>query len=248
MSSQPDSPDGQQHWLQAQGAATIIPFGDAAVQVIFGAAIDPAIHARAVACAEAVRARHWPGLLDVVPTYRAVTVHVDPRRLTVEAAIERVRTCVPSVAPVQTGTRHRLPVLYGGEWGPDLAEVAAFANRSVDDTIRLHAATVYRVYMLGFTPGFPYLGLVPDALAMPRLAGPRPRVPAGSVGIAGRQTGIYPVETPGGWRLIGRTPVALIRRRHPQPFLFTPGDEVEFVPIGREEFARLRQERDADAD
>jgi inhibitor of KinA len=129
--------------------------------------------------------------------------------------------------------------LYGGEWGPDLDDVAVFAQRSVADTIRLHYSNVYRVYMLGFSPGFPYMGLVPSSIAMPRLATPRSVVPAGSVGIAGCQTGIYPSATPGGWRLIGRTPLSLYKPESSQPFLFTPGDTVEFYPIDADEFARM---------
>ncbi|HET7438858.1 MAG TPA: 5-oxoprolinase subunit PxpB, partial [Nitrospira sp.] len=130
--------------------------------------------------------------------------------------------------------------LYGGEGGPDLQDVAAFAKLSAAEVIRLHASVLYRVYMLGFSPGFPYLGLVPEPLAMPRLPTPRITVPAGSVGIAGTQTGIYPISTPGGWRLIGRTPIALYRAHSATPFLLNPGDLVRFEPIERQEFDRLR--------
>ena len=139
-------------------------------------------------------------------------------------------------------------MLYGGDWGPDLDDVASFAKLSVAEVIRLHASVHYRVYMLGFSPGFPYLGLVPEPIAMPRLPTPRISVPAGSVGIAGTQTGIYPIATPGGWRLIGRTPVALYRRENSATqFLLHPGDLVRFEPIGTQEFERLRRDTHDDA-
>lgn len=144
------------------------------------------------------------------------------------------------------GTLHTIPVLYGGDWGPDLEDVAAFAGLSPVETITLHTSIRYRVYMLGFSPGFPYLGLVPECLAMPRLSTPRTRVPAGSVGIADRQTGIYPSSTPGGWSLIGRTPISLYRKRRATPFLLKAGDAVQFKSIGRAEFERLLDEAQRD--
>jgi inhibitor of KinA len=122
-----------------------------------------------------------------------------------------------------------VPVSYGGGDGPDLAAVAAFAGCPEDEVIRLHTATEYRVYMLGFLPGFPYMGLVNEKIAMPRLDSPRLRVPPGSVGIAGLQTGIYPFESPGGWRIIGRTALRLFDESRPDPFLFKAGDRVRFV-------------------
>lgn len=235
---------------ESQEGARLLALGDAALTVEFGSRIDATLNERVIAYAEAVRAAAWPGILDVVPTYRSVTIHVDPLRLDLDTLGDRVRRLLllNGTTSPRAGTRHTIPVLYGGEWGPDLADVAAFAKLSVEETIRLHAATVYRVYMLGFTPGFPYLGTVPEPLAMPRLATPRASVPAGSVGIAGKQTGIYPSATPGGWRLIGRTPVALIRRTGDVPFLLAPGDEVRFEPIDREAFHRWRGHDDVGAD
>jgi KipI family sensor histidine kinase inhibitor len=144
------------------------------------------------------------------------------------------------------GTLHEIPVLYGGEWGPDLDDVAAFAHLSPAQAIALHASIRYRVYMIGFSPGFPYLGLLPERLAMPRLSTPRAKVPAGSVGIADRQTGIYPTMTPGGWRLIGRTPISLYRQSRLVPFLLKPGDMVQFKSIDQDEFNRLSREEHGD--
>jgi inhibitor of KinA len=134
----------------------------------------------------------------------------------------------------------RIPVCYGGEFGPDLSAVAAFGHVAEEEVIRLHASTPYRVFMLGFVPGFAYLGLVDDQIAAPRRATPRVRVPRGSVGIAGAQTGVYPAETPGGWQLVGRTPVKPNDPIRKEPFLMQPGDVVQFYAIDRAEFDRLQ--------
>jgi KipI family sensor histidine kinase inhibitor len=226
-----------------------LPLGDAALTVEFGNEIDPASNTRVIAFADTVRAQLWEGVLDVVPTYRSVTIHVDPLALPMNRLTDRLLQ-LPHTAPSPTasvGSQHTIPVLYGDEWGPDLEDVAAFAKMSVADVVRLHSSVQYRVYMLGFSPGFPYLGSVPEPLAIPRLATPRSTVPAGSVGIAGHQTGIYPTSTPGGWRLIGRTPVALYRPTNSTPFLLRPGDVVRFEPIGLREFDRLWREHHDDA-
>jgi KipI family sensor histidine kinase inhibitor len=222
----------------------LLLLGDAAVTVQFGNEIDPALNERVLTCARTVLAQRWEGILDVVPTYCALTVHVDPLRLDLSTLLDRLRRLIAGVSrrALPAGRRHTIPVLYGSEGGPDLADLAAFARLSVAEAIRLHSSVLYRVYMLGFTPGFPYLGSVPGPLAMPRLPAPRAAVPAGSVGIAGHQTGIYPTSTPGGWRLIGRTPVPLYRPDHPSPFLLCAGDLVRFVPIGRREFDVLERE------
>ena len=235
------------------GTSTLPRFlslGDAALTIELGEEIDDRTHARVIALTEAIGRRGWAGVLDVVPTYRSLTVHVDPLRLDLSTLTSRLRRLrVPdSDARACTSTRHTIPVLYGGEWGPDLADVAAWANLSIEETIGAHAAVEYRVYMLGFIPGFPYLGRVPGRLAMPRLATPRLVVPAGSVGIAEQQTGIYPAATPGGWRIVGRTPIPLVRRTSAHPFLFNPGDRVTLRPIGRGEFDHLRHEFDAQHD
>ena len=227
----------------------LLPLGDAALTVEFGNRIDPALSAQVIAFAETLRAHTWAGVVDVVPTYRSVTIHVDSLRLDVMTLSDRLLPLSRSVAKPATscGMHHTIPVLYGGEWGPDVADVAAFAKMSAADVIRLHSSVLYRVYMLGFSPGFPHLGSVPGRLAMPRLAKPRTMVPAGSIGIAGSQTGIYPTSTPGGWRLIGRTPLALYRPNSSKPFLLSPGDMVRFEAIGPEEFARLYREQHDDA-
>lgn len=221
----------------------ILPAGDAALTVEFGDTIAPRINDRVLAFVRRVARARLRGLVEVVPTYRSATVYVDPLR----CDWARLTTTVERLArrPVSGARRPgklvRIPVVYGGEFGPDLAELARQAGLSPQAVIRLHSATEYRVYMLGFSPGFPYLGAVPNRIARPRLAEPRKSVPAGSVGIAGWQTGIYPQASPGGWLLIGRTPLALYAPRAPSPFALTPGDRVRFVPIPREEYERLSE-------
>lgn len=221
-----------------------MPLGDAAITIEFGNKIDPLINARVIEFAATVAQQEWKGILDVVPTYRSVTIHFDALHWKSSALADRLNTLPrPSADGVLSiGTLHTIPVLYGGEWGPDLEDLATFADLTPAETIRLHTSIHYRVYMLGFSPGFPYLGLVPERLAMPRLPTPRTKVPAGSVGIADRQTGIYPSPTPGGWRLIGRTPIPLYRKTDPNPFLLKPGDQVQFKAINRDEFERLSRE------
>lgn len=220
---------------------TVLPLGDAALTVEFGCEIAPHLNERALGFAQAVRAQQWEGVLDIVPAYASVSIHVDPVQLRISTLSERlhVLSYIYDVGASVAGQKHRIPVLYGGEWGPDLQDIAAFARLSLADTIRLHHDNLYRVYMLGFSPGFPYMGLVPASIAMPRLATPRTVVPAGSVGIAESQTGVYPTATPGGWRIIGRTPVSLYQPGSSRPFLFSPGDTVQFYPIDADEFARM---------
>lgn len=219
----------------------ILALGDSALTVEFGNEIDPEINARVVAFAKTVIEQHWQGIYDIVPTYRSVTIHFDPLQWDSSLLTQQLKMLPrpeSGHAPSQ-GPLHEIPVLYGDEWGPDLDDVAAFAGLRPADVITLHASVPYRVYMLGFSPGFPYLGLVPECLAIPRHATPRAHVPAGSVGIADHQTGIYPTATPGGWQLIGKTPTAIYRKNRVDPFLLKPGDLVRFRSIDRHEFNHL---------
>lgn len=222
----------------------ILPLGDAGFLVEFGDSIDLAVNDRVVSFARAVERARVPGVVEVVPAYRSAAVYVDP----VETDLASLREALGTLAgnlPMDPADRRRIvtiPVLYGGEAGPDLPALAERAGLSVEEAITLHASVEYRVYMLGFSPGFPYLGTVPDAIAAPRLPEPRINVPAGSVGIAGRQTGIYPQDSPGGWRVIGRTPLVLYDPARTEPFLLEPGDRVRFVPIDRREFDRVKEE------
>jgi len=223
----------------------VVPAGDAGWMVEFGTAIDPAIHDRVLAFTSAVERRASAGVIEVVPAYCAATVYFDPTLVDGARLAEELLALAASSnsAPSRRSRTIKVPVVYGGVAGPDLAELADWARLSVEEAIALHASVEYRVYLLGFSPGFPYMGTVPEAIAMPRKASPRTLVPAGSVGIAGPQTGIYPSESPGGWRLIGRTPLVLYDPARPQPFLLAPGDRVRFVRIDRRDDETLSRRR-----
>jgi inhibitor of KinA len=220
----------------------IVPAGDAAFTVEFAERIDPLVNAQAIALAGAVRAAAVIGVRDVVSTYRSVTVYFDPLKTEYRHLVARLETEArrPAGIVAPDGRLIRIPVCYGGAFGPDLSEVAAFGHVAEEEVIRLHASKPYRVFMLGFVPGFAYLGLVEDQIAAPRRRTPRVRVPSGSVGIAGAQTGVYPTETPGGWQLVGRTPIKPFDPSRREPFLMQPGDAVQFYSIDPAEFDRLQ--------
>jgi len=222
-------------------APRIVAAGDSALIVEFEERIDPAVNARVIAVAEALQSPPIPGVRDVVPTFRSVAVYFDPLRTNYDALVARIELEAGRGAESSGSTRPpiAIPVCYGGELGPDLVNVAAFARMSERDVIALHAEPAYRVFMLGFVAGFAYMGIVDARIAMPRHPTPRVRVPLGSVGIAGVQTGIYPAETPGGWQLIGRTPVKPFDATRSEPFLMKAGDSVRFTPIDRAEYDRL---------
>ena len=209
----------------------LVPQGDSCVTLQFDAGIDPAINAQCIAIAGELGRRQYAGIRDIVPAYNGVTVHFDPRaadRTTIQHDLTQLAgSNLPGAA--LDGELVTIPVTYGGAAGPDLHDVASFAGCSEADVVRLHTGANYRVFMLGFLPGFAYMGQVDVRIAMPRLAAPRLVVPAGSVGIAGLQTGIYPCDTPGGWRIIGRTGAALFDATRSQPCLLKAGDLVKFV-------------------
>jgi KipI family sensor histidine kinase inhibitor len=204
--------------------------GDAAILIQFGERIDLAINRRAHALARSIAAAPLPGVGEAVPGYTTLLVHYDPLQLEYERVLAWLRDQAGQVADdvLPAPRRVSVPVRYGGEQGPDLAFVANHCQMTPAEVIRRHTSGEYPVYFLGFTPGFPYLGGLDARLATPRLATPRTRVPAGSVGIAGPQTGIYPVDSPGGWRLIGWTPLKLFDPTADPPALLAPGDVVVF--------------------
>ena len=212
-------------------AYKVVPLGDSCLSVVFDEKIDPAINRRAVALAAAIEGQSRAGIRDVVPAYHTVAVYFDPLRLDRQALMRELGQAAAAEgrSSGSDGTLVEVPVRYGEDQGPDLPSVAAFARCSEDEVVRIHTSTIYRVYMLGFLPGFAYLGSVDPRIAMPRLDTPRLRVRAGSVGIAGIQTGIYPCDTPGGWRIIGRTGLRTFDPAKSEPFLFEPGQRVRFV-------------------
>jgi KipI family sensor histidine kinase inhibitor len=203
--------------------------GDSALLLELDEVINVSVNAQAIAVAGAVRRAGLQGIRDVVSTYRSVAVHFDPLTLDIETLRDTLARAADTPPVIGEGKTVVIPVQYGGDMGPDLRAVAAFANVTPDEVVSRHAGARYRVFMLGFLPGFTYMGTVDESIAMPRHATPRLKVPAGSVGIAGRQTGVYPRQSPGGWQLIGRTPVSLFNPNRVPAALVAPGDTVRFV-------------------
>lgn len=208
--------------------------GDSMLLIELEAVIDPVINERAIVLAERIRARQARGVRDVAPGYSTVGVHFDPLETDLAALERTIDSVYASLAALETIAERTvidIPVSYGGAGGPDLDAVANFAGCSAADVIARHSARTYRVYMLGFVPGFAYMGRVDQSIAAPRHRVPRERVPPGSVGIAGLQTGVYPVESPGGWQLIGRTATVMFDPDRDRPSLLAAGDVVRFVPV-----------------
>ena len=204
--------------------------GDSALLLELDAVVDAEVNARAIAIAEAVESAGIPGVRAIVPTYRSVAVFFDPLATDVSLVTHALRARQQGPLATPIGRTIDVPVVYGGAEGPDLEDLAERLGTSVQDVVERHAAVEYRVFMLGFLPGFAYMGTVDEAIAPPRRATPRLKVPAGSVGLAGRQTGIYPRESPGGWQLIGRTALDVFDPSRTPPSIFAPGDRVRFVP------------------
>lgn len=201
--------------------------------VTFGNRIDLAINRRVHGLVQRVRSDPEGGIGEAVPGYAALLVHYDPQILNYQSVVGRLRHHLAFQDDWIAEPRIiEIPVAYGGTNGPDLDFVAESHELTTDDVVRIHTSGEYPVYMMGFTPGFPYLGGMDPAIATPRLSTPRSRVPAGSVGIAGEQTGVYPVDSPGGWRIIGRTPEKLFDPDREPPFLLSPGDIVRFTRLG----------------
>lgn len=220
-----------------------LPFGDTALLIEFGDAISLELNRKVVALNEAILKADVLGIEELVPTYRSLLVRYDPLKTTYEKLVFRIKEVEEKMTESTTvvGRKVSVPVVYGGEYGPDLNHVARYHKLTEEQVVRLHSESEYRVYMIGFVAGFPYLGSVPDEIATPRLETPRLKVPAGSVGIAEKQTGIYPCEAPGGWQIIGRTPLELFDSLRQPPALLEPGDIVKFEPITEEEFKTIRE-------
>ena len=211
----------------------VLPVGDAAATVELGDTLDVATNARVRALDRACRDRPFAGLRETVPTLRSLLVLYDPAAVRFAALAREVaaRLEAAAAAPEPSSRHHEVPTVYGGEHGPDLEPLARALALAPAELAARHASREYTALMLGFTPGFAYLGLLPDGLDVPRLATPRERVPAGSVAVAGRQTAIYPSASPGGWQLLGRTSLPLFDPWREEPSLFAPGDRVRFVAV-----------------
>jgi KipI family sensor histidine kinase inhibitor len=225
----------------AAGSAQFKPSSDQSLLVYFGHEITLQAHERVRRLLLLLEAEPIAGIRNVHPAYCSLLIKFEAIRLRhseLEAILKKYLDRLEKVSLPEPRQRE-IPVCYGGEYGPDLTEVAAMHGMTPAQVIELHSSASYLVYFLGFVPGFAYLGELPEALVTPRLATPRRTVPAGSVGIAGTQTGVYPVATPGGWRLLGRTPILMFRADECGLSLLSIGDRVRFVPISSERFAAL---------
>ncbi|MGH8664802.1 MAG: 5-oxoprolinase subunit PxpB [Burkholderiales bacterium] len=215
--------------------------GDSALVVEFGTSIDRTLNDRVLRLNSAVRAARIAGTVETVPTFRSLLVHYDPvltDSSTVRAAIERLLHYERDLP--RTAKLWRIPACYTAPHAPDLEEIAQRTGLAAADVVRLHSERRYHVYMVGFSPGYPYMGDVAEQLALPRRTDPRVRVPRGSIAIAAGMTAIYPVESPGGWHLIGATPLRFFDLAWPQPALLAAGDEVLFEPIDNATFEEIR--------
>ncbi len=207
------------------------PLGDSALLVELGDKITPVINQRVHALNALLQ--NTNGVLETIPAYCTILIHYD----SLNFSFRQIKTLVEekmnqlSQTPQETGRRHQIPVRYGDASNSDIEIIAASKGISIEDAIQIHSEKEYRIYMMGFTPGFPYMGILDERLHMPRLQTPRALVRAGSVAVAGFQTGIYPLDSPGGWHIIGWTPLKLFDPNSATPFLFSPGDTVKFIPM-----------------
>lgn len=223
------------------------PMGDAAVRVAFGRVISDEVHRKVRTFCAAMEKSALPGLLEWVPAYAAVTVYYDPWYVRYEEVLQHIHQIWEKKDDIalSPGKTWVLPVCYEGEFGSDLNDTAAYTGLDVKELVARHTAPSYTVYMIGFTPGFPYLGGMDSSIEAPRLENPRSAVPAGAVGIAGSQTGVYSLKSPGGWRIIGRTPVKLYDRLSDTPVFLQAGDRIRFKAVTSEEYSRIAREVEA---
>jgi KipI family sensor histidine kinase inhibitor len=217
-----------------------LPFGDTSLVVEFADVVSPEVNRRVLALNAAVSKARITAVEELVPTYRSLLIRYDPLKTSYEQLVFQVRDvqeALPENPEDETSFRRIVvPVVYGGVYGPDLGYVARLHGLSEERVVCLHSGREYRVYMVGFVAGFPYLGDVADEIATPRLLTPRLKVPAGSVGMAEKQTGIYACEAPGGWQIVGRTFLRLFDPTRRPPALLSPGDSVKFQPISEDEY------------
>ena len=226
-----------------QNKIKLLTAGDSSILLQFGNTIDPAINRKIAATVQLMREQHINGVTDVIPAFCSLLINYDPRVISYEQIKRRMEALV-KIDVTAGDTRKRvfeIPVCYGGEYGPDIQNIADHAGLSVEEVIQIHTSRDYLIYMLGFLPGFTYLGGLDDRIHTPRLANPRIRIPAGSVGIGGSQTGIYPMDSPGGWQLMGMTPVKTYDPDREVPILVEAGDYIRFVAIDEDEFHRIKE-------
>lgn len=248
-----------------QTQAMVVPhfnvyaLSEQAITIEFGREINEDVLQKVTAFNQFITQNPFPGFCTTVPAYTTLTVYFDPLQV-IQSGLPGT-DCFDKVSAYLTSLKNNrqnilttepetitIPVCYASAFGPDIDEVANHTNLTPQEIITLHSSAIYKVYMIGFVPGFAYLGGMDEALVTPRRATPRNAVPTGSVGIAGMQTGVYPLETPGGWQIIGRTPLQMFNAGRPQPSLLKAGDLVIFKPIGKPEFDHLANNPNADKD
>lgn len=226
----------------------ILTAGDASLLIEFGKEISPEINSKITGVVQLMKEQHIEGVVDVIPAFCSLLINYDPRVISYDEITKRMKRILKmDVRAGETKKRvFEIPVCYGGKYGPDLGFIAENAGLTEEEVIKIHSSRDYLIYMLGFLPGFCYLGGLDERIHTPRLANPRIKISAGSVGIGGSQTGIYPLDSPGGWQLMGMTPVKTYDPNREIPILLSAGDYIRFVPIEEEEYLRIKElvERD----
>ncbi|THB80891.1 MAG: 5-oxoprolinase subunit PxpB [Desulfobacteraceae bacterium] len=217
--------------------------GDTGLIAEFGEGIDPVINARVRAVARGFASQMPQGVKEIIPTYRSLLFIYDPCMVSPDILMDLTRKMKDTEPDdITAGRMVEIPVCYGGEYGPDMDNVRSSSGLAEQEVIQIHSRPEYLIYMVGFTPGFCFLGGLDERLFTPRLKTPRMAVPQGSVGIANNQTGMYPIESPGGWQIIGRTPLRLFAPERENPFLYRAGDSIRFIPVSDAEYHRIKQE------
>jgi inhibitor of KinA len=238
-----------------KGNVSIMPLGDSALMIQLGSTINPELQQVVSSLMAHLESTPFPGFIECVPAFASIAVYYNPaaviksrvssvhRESPYKIVHSYITNIIHEYGNAKKFTRRKvdIPVVYGGEYGPDLEFVSRHHSLSVQEVVKIHSSNDYLVYMIGFAPGFPYLGGMSDKIAVPRKSSPRLRIPAGSVGIAGQQTGVYPISTPGGWQIIGRTPLSLFNPAKSSPSYLHAGDIVTFTPIDEKEFLEFKE-------
>ena len=221
----------------------ILTAGDSSLLIEFGKIISPDINRKIAVTVQLIKAQQTPGVVDIIPAFCSLLINYDPRVISYEEIRDRMQTILKIDVKADAARKkiYEIPVCYGGEFGPDLDNIAQHAGLSPEEVIQIHSSRDYLIYMLGFLPGFCYLGGLDERIHTPRLANPRLKISAGSVGIGGSQTGIYPLDSPGGWQLMGMTPVKTYDPQREVPILVEAVNYIRFIPIDKDEFYRIKE-------